>query len=99
MSMTAVGLTSRWIAASRAMETESAEPLFSGAFARGLAGEPGFAMMATMRQAMAAAHFSGPDPYLSIRTKFLDDAVLAAVRESSLRQVVILAAGMDARAF
>jgi methyltransferase (TIGR00027 family) len=99
MSMTAVGLTSRWIAASRAMETESAEPLFSDAFARDLAGEPGFAMMATMRQAMAAAHFSGPDPYLSIRTKFLDDAVLAAVRESSLRQVVILAAGMDARAF
>jgi methyltransferase (TIGR00027 family) len=34
---------------------------------------------------------------LSIRTKFFDDSILGNVRESSIEQVVILAAGMDAR--
>ena len=48
---------------------------------------------------MPVANRSGPEPYLSIRTKFFDDAIVAAVRESSLTQAVILAAGMDARAF
>jgi methyltransferase (TIGR00027 family) len=100
MAMTPVGFTSRWIAASRALETESANPLFIDPFARELAGEPGFATMTTMRAVIdVVVDPSVPDPYLSIRTKFLDDAMLAAVRESSITQAVILAAGMDARAF
>ena len=37
-------------------------------------------------------------PYLAIRTRYFDDILLAAVRGGST-QVVILAAGMDARAF
>jgi methyltransferase (TIGR00027 family) len=37
--------------------------------------------------------------YLSIRTRFLDDALLNVVRERGLKQVVLLAAGMDTRAF
>ena len=44
-------------------------------------------------------NFSGPDPYLTIRTRLFDDALLDAVRTGSIDQVVILAAGMDARAF
>ena len=47
--MTPVGLTSRWIAASRALETESESPLFSYPFARMLSGDVGFAMMAATR--------------------------------------------------
>src|SRR5262245_12317900 len=52
-----------------------------------------------MRTASGMGTFAGPDPYLTIRTRFFDDALLNAVRDSSIDQVVILAAGMDARAF
>lgn len=34
-----------------------------------------------------------------IRTKFFDDFLLRATREHEIRQVVILAAGMDTRGF
>ena len=56
-------------------------------------------MMAAMQATMPVANRSGPEPYLSIRTKFFDDAIVAAIRGSSLTPAVILAAGMDARAF
>jgi methyltransferase (TIGR00027 family) len=97
--MTPVGLTACWIAASRALETESATPLFSDPFARELAGDAGFAMMSITRAAMGLPNTDGPEVYLSIRTRFLDDALLAAVGESSITQAVLLAAGMDTRAF
>jgi methyltransferase (TIGR00027 family) len=94
--MTPVGLTSRWVAANRALETESPNPLYSDPCARQLAGEPGFWMMSAAR-ASDAIDAQRPDPYLTIRTKFYDDSILGVVRESSIQQVVILAAGMDAR--
>jgi len=97
--MTGVGLTSRWVAANRALETEHASPLYRDPYARGLAGDAGFDMLYSMRTASGMASFNGPDPYLTIRTRFFDDALLNAVRSSSIDQVVILAAGMDARAF
>jgi methyltransferase (TIGR00027 family)/uncharacterized protein (TIGR02246 family) len=96
--MTGVGNTARWIAASRAKESELALPLFSDPYARELSGDSGFELQKTMRTAMGAPG-DGPDLYLSIRTKFLDDALLDAVRTRRLHQVVILAAGMDTRAF
>lgn len=97
--MSAVGLTSRWVAANRALETERDEPLYRDPFARALAGEAGFDVLYTMRAIMGMASFTGPDPFLTIRTRFFDQALLAAVREGPIDQVVILAAGMDARAF
>jgi len=97
--MSGVGLTSRWVAASRALETESPDPLYRDPFARALAGDAGVEMLYTMRGVAGMAGFTGPDPYLTIRTKFLDDALVEAVRNLDLEQVVILAAGMDARAF
>lgn len=51
-----------------------------------------------MRAASGLGTFAGPDPFLTIRTRYFDDTVLAAVRDRSISQVVILAAGMDARA-
>jgi methyltransferase (TIGR00027 family) len=95
--MTPVGLTSRWVAANRALETESPNPLYSDPFARELAGEPGFQMMSAARASSDTIDARRPDPYLSIRTRFFDDSMLGIVRESSIQQVVILAAGMDAR--
>jgi methyltransferase (TIGR00027 family) len=100
VQMTGVGATSRWIAAARALETESAQPLFTDPYARALAGDEGFALLSEMRRAAGpTAGASGPDLYLSLRTRFLDDALMAAVRDAGMTQVVILAAGMDTRAF
>jgi methyltransferase (TIGR00027 family) len=98
MALTPVGSTALWIAAGRALESESASPLFIDPYARELAGPGGDAMLSTMRQVPGAAA-SGPDPFVSIRTRFLDDGVLAAARSLDHPQVVLLAAGMDTRAF
>jgi methyltransferase (TIGR00027 family) len=97
--MSSLGLTSRWVAASRARETEAPNPLFDDPYARALAGEEGFALLSACQKARQGAAVDGPDPYLSIRTRFFDDAMLRAVHEGGLRQVVVLAAGMDVRAF
>jgi methyltransferase (TIGR00027 family) len=80
------------------MESESAGALFSDPFARTLAGEAGFAMV----KSAAGELLRSADPrnaYLSIRTRFIDDLIVRAVAERGIGQVVMLAAGMDARAF
>jgi methyltransferase (TIGR00027 family) len=97
--MSPIGLTSRWVAANRALETEAPNCLVEDHHARALAGEEGFALLAASQKVRPPALAGGPDPYLSIRTRFFDDALLRAVNERALRQVVVLAAGMDARAF
>ena len=82
-SMTPLGATSRWVAANRALETESTDPLYRDRFARELAGIDGPAMMSAMRTSMGLMPSSDPDPYLPIRTKFLDDALLRVLRSSN----------------
>lgn len=103
MSMTPVGATSRWVAANRAVETESPDPLYRDPYARELAGEAGFEFMRRMTEIglprADGKPRTGPDPYLTIRTRFLDDAMVRAVKTSNITQAVILAAGLDARAF
>jgi methyltransferase (TIGR00027 family) len=97
--MSPVGLTSRWVAASRALETAAPNPLFADPLAHVLAGEEGYALLRASRQASTMAQANGADPYLAIRTRFFDDALLGAVGEGGPSQVVLVAAGMDARAF
>jgi methyltransferase (TIGR00027 family) len=89
--MDAIGLTARWVAAARARETARADRLFEDPFAADLAGDDGFRLLGELSRA------STTDAYLPIRTRFFDDYLLDAVR--SVRQVVIVGAGMDARAF
>ena len=98
-NMTPVGLTAQWVAGNRALETESPDPLYRDPFARELAGPAGFAMMTATRAVLGLSDPAKPEPYLTIRTKFLDDGMVRAVTEGTLTQAVILAAGMDARAF
>jgi len=98
-NMTGVGLTSRWVAANRALETDHVSPLYRDPFARELAGEAGFDLLYSMRSAAGMGSFNGPDPFLTIRTRFFDEALLKAVHDAAINQVVILAAGMDGRAF
>ena len=79
LEMTPVGSTARWVAASRALETESANPLFSDPFARELAGDAGFALLTSLWTGVTPTSGTVPEPYFVIRTRFLDDALLTAV--------------------
>jgi methyltransferase (TIGR00027 family) len=95
MMMSPVGATSCLVAAARAVESESAGALFHDPYARALAGEDGFAAV----RAAAGLGAEQRDAFLAIRTRFIDDFLKEAVFKRGVGQVVLLAAGMDARAF
>ncbi|MEV0280392.1 SAM-dependent methyltransferase [Streptomyces sp. NPDC050610] len=90
--MEAVSHTSQWTAAARALETERDDALFRDDLARPLASETGFDLLKKYGG-------GGLADFVSIRTKYLDDAIATHVRDGGIRQVVLIAAGMDARAF
>ncbi|OLZ62599.1 methyltransferase [Streptomyces sp. IMTB 2501] len=90
--MEAVSHTSQWTAAARALETERDDRLFSDPFARALASDTGFDLLDKYGG-------GGLAEFVAIRTKYLDDAITSHVLEGGIRQVVLVAAGMDARAF
>jgi methyltransferase (TIGR00027 family) len=73
--------------------------LYRDPFARDLAGEMGWSLLAAVRQASWPGCTTGPDPYLTILTKFFDDALQHVVDKCAVTQVVLLGAGMDTRAF
>jgi len=77
----------------RAIESERKSPLFSDPFARHLAGD---AFVEDLKR-----HTAGDGdmpPAIEVRTRWLDDQIAFGVGRG-IRQVVILAAGMDARAY
>src|SRR5215217_3910194 len=94
--MDSVGLTSRWVAAARARESERLDRLFDDPLAAALAGSEGFAWLDHMERAQP---WGQPALYVVVRTRFFDDFLLRASWATGARQVVLLAAGMDARAF
>jgi methyltransferase (TIGR00027 family) len=91
-----VAQTSRWMAAARARESERPYRLFDDSLAAALAGPEGFAWLDGME---STPGFGGPALYVIVRTRFFDDFLLYASWGARVRQVVLLAAGMDARAF
>jgi len=94
-----VSRTARLTAAARARESRRPDRLFDDALAEALAGPEGFALMERLEAAARppGANTSAQNPYLAIRTRYFDDFVAAA--GASLRQVVLVAAGLDTRAF
>ncbi len=96
--MDAVARTARWVAAVRARETARPDRLFADPLAAKFAGAQGFAWL---EGADAVQAGSGRDSalYLALRTRYFDDYLLQVTRTEGLRQVVLPAAGMDARAF
>lgn len=86
-----LGLTSRWTAAVRAQESTHEDHLFDDPWAATLAGEPGLAWLAQRP----------PDSVIPIvlRTRFFDDFLQCITSQYPIRQVVLLAAGLDTRAF
>lgn len=88
-----VSRTARWTAAARAAESERPDAIFRDPLAGLLAGERGRELMA------AFDGIAGGNPYLPLRTRFFDDFLVGATGGRGPRQVVLPAAGFDARAY
>jgi len=106
---TSVGATAVMVALARAAETASADPLIRDPFAEPLVSTP---ELAGVRE-QVAAWWSGPDvdddadftvdsrnmiDYQAVRTHFFD-GYFADAAGVGIRQVVLLAAGLDSRAY
>lgn len=89
-----VALTGLLVAAIRAEESRRADPLFTDPFAEGLAGAAGREALATYRAATGVA-----TPIIEVRTRYYDDTIADILATTDIRQFVLLAAGMDARAY
>lgn len=91
--MKTVSSTAQWTAAIRALEPEYGENcLYEDGLAYNLAGPEGFELLDRYKGA-------GVREFVSIRTRFFDDAISDIVFKSSVQQVILVAAGMDTRAF
>lgn len=94
MGLEGLSSTGRLTAAGRAVESRRADRLFADPLAEALAGEAGFRLMERWRLPGMPLE----NPTIGPRTRFYDDLVLEAVGDG-LGQVVLVAAGMDTRAF
>ena len=88
------GATSRLTAAARARESARADRLFEDRWAAELAGEEGFSLLEGND---ASLHGQAP-PAFVVRHRFFDD-FLTRQTSRGIRQVVLIAAGLDTRAF
>ena len=102
-----VGATATMVAAGRAIASAAENPLIDDPYAAPLVravGIPAFTMMVDGSVDLAeiapesAAQVRSNIDEMAVRTKFFDDYFMAA-GESGVRQAVILAAGLDARAY
>ncbi|MBV9449487.1 MAG: SAM-dependent methyltransferase [Streptosporangiaceae bacterium] len=84
--------TAFWIAAVRARETERRDRLFADVYAHDLAGQRGCAIMAASERASG-----GENAFIPVRVRWFDDLIVSAAGRT--RQVVLLGAGLDTRAF
>lgn len=87
--------TAGWTAAARARETEREDRLFDDPWAAALAGCDAIAAFAHS----VSNERSGVSDIQAITTRFFDDFLLHAVSSYPIQQVVLLAAGLDTRAF
>ncbi|GAP12990.1 methyltransferase [Longilinea arvoryzae] len=85
-----LGLTARWTAAARAQESTRPDALFHDPWAEALAGPEGAEWLQSR---------GGSVTPMVIRTRYFDDFMQRVVREEGIRQVVIVAAGLDTRAY
>ncbi|MBN1657176.1 MAG: SAM-dependent methyltransferase [Anaerolineae bacterium] len=83
--------TAHWTAAVRAMESARDDRLIDDPWATALAGEVG--------QAWIAGRTASSVVPIVLRTRFFDDFMQRVAREEDIRQIVLVAAGLDTRAF
>lgn len=93
MTMEAVSYTAQWTAAARAVETERGdERLVHDEYARFLAEPHGFELLNKYGGA-------GLKEFVAIRTKYIDDSITTILDTTEIKQVVLVASGMDTRSF
>ncbi|MGH9763671.1 MAG: SAM-dependent methyltransferase, partial [Blastocatellia bacterium] len=95
-SLNLLGRTSKWAAAQRARESPRADRLFEDPLAEAMAGEDGFEMLRRGDEVNPQSKKTAD--LLAVRTRFFDDLIIRSVSDG-IRQVVILAAGLDCRVF
>ena len=99
-----VGVTALGVAGMRAVEGHHAEPLvrdpYAAAFVAAAADQLPRQLPVTPEEAAANQDYPWPGlaHYIAVRSRFFDD-FFAAATGAGLRQAVILAAGLDTRAF
>lgn len=104
-----VGATALGVAAARAAETESENPLINDPFARVFVNAAGEGMWSVYANSDVRAKLLEIEPdaqnrlklmvdFMATRTAFFDEFFLGAA-DSGVRQVVILASGLDARSW
>jgi methyltransferase (TIGR00027 family) len=86
-----LGATARWTAAVRARESVREDRLFDDPWAAALAGQEGEAWIEG-RSADSVAP-------IALRTRFFDDFLRRITLDNAIRQVVLMAAGLDTRAY
>lgn len=97
--VTSVGLTALAVCAARALDAALEPPLANDDFAAGFvaaAGEPNLSAAVANLDMDSAAAFNAR--WVGVRTRFFDDFFIDATG-SGVRQAVILAAGLDCRAY
>jgi methyltransferase (TIGR00027 family) len=88
-----VSYTAQWTAAARCVETQrGSDRLFEDPYARELAEPRGFELLDRYQGA-------GVAEYIAVRTRYMDDAVATALGDDALKQVVMVASGMDTRPY
>jgi methyltransferase (TIGR00027 family) len=95
---TGPGYTATLAAVGRAVHALSDRPLVTDHLALGLAGEPGAMLMAQLTGQLPEASRQSFGLAFAIRTRFVEDAVEAAVQDGT-GQYVILGAGLDSFAY
>jgi methyltransferase (TIGR00027 family) len=106
---TSVGSTAVMVAAARAKETAQAQPLIRDPYAKLLVAGAGAGVWESMlddefiakvasEDAEAAAVFEHMSNYQAVRTHFFDE-FFAGASAAGIRQLVILASGLDSRAY
>ncbi|OBJ67465.1 class I SAM-dependent methyltransferase [Mycobacterium sp. 1274756.6] len=106
---TSVGTTAVMVAAARAVETESPEALIADPYAKLLVASAGTGVWEMMLDESMEQKLESVDPetaaifhrmrgYQAVRTRFFD-AYFADAAAAGIRQVVILASGLDSRAY
>jgi len=83
--------TAYWIAAVRAQETHWSDRLFEDPWAEGLAGEIGKARIQDKTPESVTP--------ITLRTPYFDDILSQVSRETEIRQLVLVAPGLDVRAY
>lgn len=95
-SLDPLARTALWTASMRAREQAREDRLFEEPLAALMAGHDGPRIM---RGFEGEVQRGVEDPALAVRTRFLDDRMRQAAEVDGIRQFVLVAAGMDTRAF